>query len=290
MWLMRVPLLIAIAVAVLGLTVCSSGQIDWPRDGGQGSGSDGGTVVTGSSDATTSASDASDFEGPQIVYGESPTALYQLDPDTNAVTVIGPFVGCTQVLDLALDEDSTMYVTTPFGLYTVDTSTAHCTLVASGALYPNSLSFVPAGTVDPNFEALVGYQGATYVRIDLKTGALTPIGQITGGYSSSGDIVSVKGGGTYLTVKGPTCPTDCLFRVDPKTGDKLQDYGPTGYVDVFGLAFWAGKLYGFTNGGQLFRIDIKNGMTTTAIPIPDAGSSLEFWGAGSTTAAPLGPQ
>ena len=55
--------------------------------------------------------------------------------------------------------------------------------------YPNSLSFVPKGTVDPNVEALVGYNGGTYVRIDTVTGAVTSIGNLGSGYSSSGDIV-----------------------------------------------------------------------------------------------------
>jgi hypothetical protein len=155
-----------------------------------------------------------------------------------------------------------------------------------GSSYPNSLSFVPAGTLDPNAEALVGYQGATYVQINTTSGAITNVGGLTGGYQSSGDIVSVIGGGTFLTVNGNNCG-DCLLQVNPTTGDMIQNYGSVNHASVFGLAFWAGTVYGFDDGGQVFSIDVTNGMVTTNdIPVPNPPAGLEFWGAGSTTSAP----
>ncbi len=68
-----------------------------------------------------------------------------------------------------------MYATSDQGVYKVDRMTAVCTLLASGGAYPNSLSFVPAGTLDPSVEALVGYSGSTYVRIDTTSGAMTSV-------------------------------------------------------------------------------------------------------------------
>jgi hypothetical protein len=223
------------------------------------------------------------------VFGQSATTLYKLDPLTNVVTTVGDFQGCGTVIDIALDKNDNMYATTDGGVYTVDKTTAICTLIASGS-YPNSLSFVPAGTLDPNVEALVGYDDNQYVRIDTTTGVITNIGnQTLGDYSSSGDIVSVIGGGTYLTVNGPGCDTsDCIVEVDPVTGALVKNIGPVGYQSVFGLAFWGGSAYGFDNGGDLFQIDLTTGMST-AIPIPNAPSGLSFYGAGSTTSAPLKP-
>ena len=222
------------------------------------------------------------------VFGQSADTLYKLDPDTKAVTVVGAFDGCTQVIDIALDESSTLYATTNLALYTIDKSTAKCTQIAQG-LYPNSLSFVPKGTVDPNVEALVGYDGSDYVRIDTKTGAKTTIGSLGKNLTSSGDIVSVKGGSTYLTVKGSSC-SDCLVEVDPKTGAALKNWGSVAHKDVFGLAFWGGKVYGFDNAGELFEVTFgASGITTSPITIPSAPSNLSFWGAGSTTSAPLVP-
>lgn len=219
------------------------------------------------------------------VFAHSPSTLYKLDPISKAVTTVGNFNGCSSVIDLAIDENGNGFCTTFSGFYKLDLKTAVCTNVSSGS-YPNSLSFVPKGTLDPNAEALVGYVGSTYVRINLTTGAVTNVGALTGGYSSSGDIVSVKNGGTFLTVTGNAC-SDCLLQVDPKTGNLVQNYGTVNHSAVYGLAFWAGTLFGFSNAGELFQITANgNGITTTNIPIPSKPPNLQFWGAGSTTSAP----
>ncbi len=227
-----------------------------------------------------------------VVYAESKDTLYVLDPVTKAIKTVGAFTGCTEVIDIALDKDSNMYATTFDGLYTIDRTTAACTLVASGSNYPNSLSFVPAGTLDPMVEALVGYVGGTYVHIDTKSGAITMLGSIGQSYSSSGDIVSVKGGGTYLTVKGGpkgTC-NDCLIEVDPSTGAFLFYWGPVQHTDTFGLGFWGGAVYGFDTAGDIFEIQFHGeAIEITTIPFPDAPSGLSWFGAGSTTSAPLAP-
>jgi hypothetical protein len=222
------------------------------------------------------------------VYAHSADTLYRLDPTSDQVTVVGLFQGCTQVIDMALDQNSNAYVTTFDGFYKADLTSASCTRIASGN-YPNSLSFVPKGTVDPSAEALVGYQGSQYVRIDETTGAVTNIGVgLSNGYTSSGDIVSVAGGGTFLTVKGgPEECNDCLLQVDPTTGALIKNYGTVNHADVFGLAFWAGKAYGFDNGGEVFAIGYSGGtLVTKDIPVPNPPPGLSFWGAGSTTAAP----
>jgi hypothetical protein len=223
-----------------------------------------------------------------LIYAQSADTLYRLDANSKQVAVVGPFTGgCSSVIDIAIDSNSNGYVTTSSDLWKVDLQTAACTNIASGN-YPNSLSFVPKGTLDPNVEALVGYVGSTYIRINTTTGAVQNVGALTGGYTSSGDIVSVIGGGTFLTVKGGkgNC-NDCLLQVDPKTGDLVQSYGSVNHVDVFGLAFWAGTAYGFDNGGEVFSISVQNGtLVTTNITVPNPPPGLQFWGAGSTTAAP----
>jgi hypothetical protein len=221
-----------------------------------------------------------------VVYAQSAGTLYRLDPTSNQIAVVGTFSGgCDSVIDIAIDSNSNGYVTTSSDLWKVDLKTAACTHISSGS-YPNSLSFVPKGTLDPNAEALVGYNGSTYIHINTTTGVVTNVGGLTGGYSSSGDIVSVINGGTFLTVKGTNC-NDCLLQVDPKTGDLIQSYGSVGHADVFGLAFWAGTAYGFDNAGQMFSIGwVNNKLVTTDIPVPNPPPGLSFWGAGSTTSAP----
>jgi hypothetical protein len=218
------------------------------------------------------------------VFGHSASVLYRLDPDTKQITTVGTFSNCDgSVIDIALDKDSNLYGTTPNGLFRINKTNAACMLVKSGS-YPNSLSFIPAGTLDPNVEALVGYNGSNYIRIDPITGNVSDVGDLgPNGFSSSGDIVSVKGGGTFLTVNGDGCG-DCLVEVDPKTGSVIKEWGPLNYSAVYGIAFWAGSVYGFTDAGELFEVTFPNGvLTTTAINVTGANS---FYGAGSTTSAP----
>lgn len=225
------------------------------------------------------------------VYGHSADTLFALDPVTKAVTQIGKFSGCDAVVDIALDEMSNLYATSNTALYTVDKKSAACTQLSTGT-YPNSLSFVPKGTVDPSVEALVGYEDDQYVRIDTKTGAKTTIGSLGSGLKSSGDIVSVKGGKTYLTVKstsGKTCSTnDCLVEVDPATGTMVKNWGSIEHHNVFGLSFWGGKVYGFDDAGDLFEVTFGTSqLATSTIAMPSKPAGLSFWGAGSSTSAPL---
>lgn len=224
------------------------------------------------------------------VFGHSADTLFRLDPKTNVVTEVGKFSGCgAAIVDIALDESSTLYAVSYQVLYTVDKKSAQCTELAQGT-YPNSLSFVPKGTVDPNSEALVGYDGADYVRIDTKTGAKTKIGALGGGLVSSGDIVSVKGGKSYLTVKGTSKCTanDCLVEVDPATGALVKNWGSIEHNNVFGLSFWGGNVYGFDDAGELFEVTFgSTQLATKTITMMSKPASLSFWGAGSSTSAPL---
>jgi hypothetical protein len=132
------------------------------------------------------------------------------------------------------------------------------------------------------------------VKIDPATGAVTKIGSLGGGFQSSGDVVSARGDGkgggkTFVSVKGPSC-ADCLVEIDPVTGALTKNWGSLGHDDVFGLAFWAGEVYGFTNGGQVFLVTFgADAITTTDIPITSAPAGLGWRGAGSTTSAPIGP-
>lgn len=234
---------------------------------------------------------------PSEVWGHSSNTLYKLDPTTKSVSVIGKFSGCSDVIDLALDESSVMYAATKKALYTIDKASASCTKIADGT-YPNSLSFVPKGTLDPDTEALVGFSDDNdYIRINTSTGDVTVIkaGALGGSLKSSGDIVSVKKGGTYLTVKasgssGKCSKVDCLVKLNPATGQVLLNYGEIGHQEVFGLAYWAGKAYGFSSAGSLFEITFDGqAVKTSSISIADKPAGLSFWGAGSTTSAPIAP-
>jgi len=62
--------------------------------------------------------------------------------------------------------------------------------------------------------------------------------------------------------------------------------GQTGFPRLWGLGYWGGVAYGFSDTGQLCEIDLSTGHGTS-IPFPNPPSGLSFWGAGVTTAAPI---
>jgi hypothetical protein len=281
---------VACALALGGGCSTNGGGFNETPDAGSGSSSSGGFIT----DSGFGSSDTGQQGPPEEVFGHSGNTLFKLDPKTKAVQTVGTFAGCDDsIIDIAMNERAEIYGVTFSGLYRIDKGNAACTRIGTGS-FPNSLSFVPAGTLDPSSEALVGYEGSDYVRIDLATGRKMVVRAkaLRSPYESSGDIVSVKGGNTYLTVRGGACTNnDCLVEVDPVTGAVRVEHGVLGYAKVFGLAFWAGSVYGFTDAGELFEVKFGGGsIQTSRINIPGAPSGLAFFGAGSATSAPVIPR
>jgi hypothetical protein len=282
--LLRIFLRIGLATALVACGSAPSSNAPSKTKPGTDTGASFGSL----GDAKPSQPAAADATANGEVWSQSLETLFKVDPATKKVTVVGTFSGCGAVLDIALDANSNMFATSDGGLFRVDLATAACTKIADGT-YPNSLSFVPKGTVDPNAEALVGYQDNNdYIRIDTTTGAIATVGSLGNvAYHSSGDIVSVIGGPTYLSVQGDSCD-DCLVEVNPATGAVVKEWGSLGRPDVYGLAFWAGSVYGFDDGGDLFEVTFSGDrLTATDVPIPDKAQDLQFAGAGSTTSAPV---
>jgi hypothetical protein len=274
---------------VMLLGACAAGS----EDEGGGGPADGGSPGNGGAPGNGGNNfggfnDGGGYTPEPEVFGHSRTTLFKLNPTTKDVGIVDTFKECSNIEDIALDKDSNLYGTNDEGLYSIDKTTATCTLIAAGT-YPNSLSFVPAGTLDDNVEALVGFLDDQYVRIDTTTGAISNVGSPwNNGFVSSGDLVSVKNGPSYLTIKDENPDDmvcgDCLVQINPATGVFVKEFGSLDYDRVFGAAFWAGSVYGFTNDGELFEIVIENNeLTTNPIATPNG---LSFWGAGSTTSAP----
>jgi hypothetical protein len=316
---MRQTSLSVVVLASLFVVACSakhSSDFEDNPDAGSGAIGDGGGSsgsLTGSDGGTGTGT--SPTAGPAEVFGHSSDTLYKLDPTTNIVSTIGKFSGIDTscdanegMWDIALDKDGNMYgsvetegadcSSTGGEIVKIDKTTAATTVIGtSSTVFPNSLSFVPAGTIDPSNEVLVGYNGATYVRIDPTSGAVSTIGSLnpnsTGqDWFSSGDIVSIIGGKTYLTgtldSSGASTSNDSILEVDPVTGKALKVIGEVGFGKVWGLGFWAGTAYGFDEGGDLFSIDLTSG-ASTKISLGGSIGGVSFFGAGNTTAAPLTP-
>ena len=303
------PLLALLSVLALSVVRCSAAGGDDPT---ASAGSGGGTTSDAGIDAINpdgsgggfaDAAPEPDSAVPSVgeVYAHSDTMLYKLEPISKTVTIIGTF-DCLEssgsMWDIALDKDGDMFGSTngsSASLVHITKSTAHCEIVVHADSLPNSLAFVPAGTLEPTEEVLVGFDRSSYVRIDKLTGDVQQIGSLnpnnTGAsWESSGDIVSIIGDKTYATVKpydgGTSYGTDTIVEIDPVTGQATKVIGNTGFYGLWGLGYWGGIAYGFSEGGELCQIDLTTGAGQT-IAIPNLSSGLSFWGAGVTTAAPI---
>ncbi|MEM6993753.1 MAG: hypothetical protein AAF721_24780 [Myxococcota bacterium] len=219
-----------------------------------------------------------------VVFAHTSSVLYRLDPDSLAIEEVAPFGGCGSVVDIAVDRDNNIFASAS-GIYEVDAETAECAQIATGS-FGNNLSFVPPGVLHPEREILVTYSGTQYRSLDTETGEITDHGTIP--YSVSGDLVSIKDGPTYVSVNGPS-GLDHLLLVDPATGELIFDAGAiASETSVYGLGYWGGTIYGFSSNGNITEIAEQDDGTIIATVIEDAGVS--FWGAGSSTFAPIVPE
>jgi hypothetical protein len=248
---------------------------------------------------------------PGRVFAHTGSTLYIFEPIERKLGLIGKF-SCLpandEVLDIAIDQTGNMYGTTWYRFVKINPTDATCTIIKEKTykFYPNALSFVPQGTLDPQQDALVGYQfdnqgEATYLRrIDLQTGELSPPpsgdGQLNPSspqlpidYKCSGDFIALSSNKkAYLTVnRSKLTPdggtdTDSLAEIDPSTGKIIKIIGDTKHKDIYGFGYANGKGYGFTNTGQILEIDITNGSATVLLTL-DGGTP--WYGAGVTTDA-----
>ncbi len=246
---------------------------------------------TGDSDAGGTSDGGGGPPAAGQVYAHSSDTLYELEPISRTFETIGVMENCNVVTDIAVNAQDQIFGVAAFeegdsgvkhGLVSIDPVTAKCTLVVEG-MFANALSFVPKGVLDPDKEILVTVQGARYVSIDPDDGTITEI-KASLGYSSSGDVVSVKNGGTYWSVNNFDDGMDDLVQFDPTTGEVIKNWGTLGHDRVYGIGYWGGVVYGFSADGAMFQIRFEGDEIVTEIV---EATEIEFYGAGSSTIAPV---
>jgi hypothetical protein len=222
------------------------------------------------------------------VYAQTATTLYRVDPDTLAITKVGDFVwpsllGDTMT-DIAIDKTGMMIGVSFSSVYRVDTTNAHTTLLtASLAGEFNGLSFVPADQLgQTGDDILVGTRNSDgkVFKIDSMTGAATQVGDMGASYASSGDLVAVANFGTVQTITGSS--NDVLARLAPQTFVATPIGSDTGFGEIWGVAYWKNKIYGFTEAGAFILIDPNTGAATLV-----SNTGLSWYGAAVTTLAPV---
>ena len=95
-----------------------------------------------------------------------------------------------------------------------------------------------------------------------------------------GDMISA-----YVNALGHWCDIEVdLFRIllPPETGTCIEVGANIGFADIWGVAYWKDKIFGFTASGQFITIDPNSGVGTLV-----QGNGPAWWGAAVTTSAPV---
>jgi hypothetical protein len=246
--------------------------------------------------------DASPFDAPAradarplpdntSVYAHSATELFKVNPDTLAQTSVGIFTFAGEaenITDIAVDKGGDMVGISLQSVYAIDRETAVATQLStlSGDSGLTSLSFVPTDINDASSDEILvaaDFEGVVW-DINPDTGLRTNLGNYNASgttIGSSGDIVSIIGFGTVATVNVSGEDNDFLARINSDTWQATL-LGDTGYDKIFGIGFWAGEVYGFTDNGDFVTLNAMTGAVTNV-----RTSSISWWGAGVTTIAPI---
>ncbi len=232
------------------------------------------------------------------VYAHSGGTLYRVNAQTFAAMPIGPMagIGTQSMTDLAIDKDDHMVGITRDKLYSIDPATGAATLIKDLSLSAQgftSLSYVP-DPMNSSLDILVSAndQGDVF-KIDPMVGSATKIGSYgmkgTQKIVSSGDLIGIRGFGTFATVNVGTELNDYLAKIDPANGWKATPLPyATMHDHIFGLGFWGGKVYGFVdegatvNSGKIISIDSSTGASTDL-----SSGNVRWFGAAVATNAPI---
>lgn len=248
---------------------------------------------------------------PGVIYAHTAKSLYLFDPLARTLEKKGDF-DCVpsdgSMIDLAVNENNEVWGTTFTSFVKINTDDATCTIIKDNSKFPNSLGFVPRGTIDDNVEALVGYMpditsgsaSVNYVRVDLSTGVVSVIGEINRAsadpkFKSSGDIIAMSRNGNraFVTVNrlnpegGPG--NDFLAEVNPRTGQIENVFEEMTFNRLYGFGQWAGTGYAFSDNGDIVQINLDTGEASLFRNVTEDGGAVAWYGAGVSTKSPTKP-
>jgi hypothetical protein len=256
-------------------------------DAGHGSGSG-----SGSNNGSGSGSDNYN------VYAHSDTVLYVVDVNAKTLDTVGPFnaPGNDVITDLAVAPDNTIYVISNTAIYTASPTDGHVTMLGSLAACGSK---GVALTTTPDGKLWTGDFMGTLCQIDTAQSppAVLPPISMTSGMALSGDFVAVSNGTVFGTAYKKTDSANqgtqldnVLVKLDIATGTVSQ-IGATGYPKLFGVAFAASQVFGFTHDGtgHVVTIDPASGTGTLfgTFMDPTTHQGISFAGAGVSSLVPI---
>ncbi|EDM76123.1 hypothetical protein PPSIR1_31348 [Plesiocystis pacifica SIR-1] len=274
-----------------GETETTEGETETDTDGGETTGGIMDTDMDGVPDPDDPFPEDPDLPGtaePNVVYAHTSSRLYTMSPFDYAIAEAGQFTfdqSSGSVTDIAIDRWGVLYAVTFNDLFVCDPGSAACIYLADLPSSFNGLTMVPPGTLDPDDDTLIGIanNGNWYqITVVGQQAQLNQIGQYGGGLTSAGDVFSIEGTGTFGSVNAPGANGNVIVESNPLDGSVIDQIAETtGYSSLWGLAGWAGVIFGFNSGGEVLEIDPDQGTVTVVADTP-----YSWWGAGVFTILP----
>ncbi len=200
-------------------------------------------------------------------YVNTGDALFEIDPDTLALTRVGAFAfapgGTDAITDIAIDRDGRMFGVGFEALYQIDRATLHCARLAR---YPgrsfNTLAVLPAAVKShyegPDLLVAAEAHSATVSGLDPTTGTITILGDLGDGQVAGGDLAWLPGiGPVMITIDSHG--REGLAHLDRDTFAAHPLVGPWGFQLVRGLVVLPTGLVGVSEGGDEIAIDPVTG-------------------------------
>jgi len=247
-----------------------------------------------------------------LMYAHSREELFAISPGSLKLKVLGKLSfdkgipdNEKSVNDIAMTSDGRLFAITKTFIYEVNFKTVKATKVTQvqGA---TKLPPMVALTFEKSGKLLGSNIDGSLYRIYYKSGTGKPqgtvekLGEYGSGMGSSGDLVAIKDGSIFgVTHKGSGATKDNnkMIKVRLPGGsvnkNSLALAGcPLGHGKVWGLAYWAGTIYGFTRGdnkdAKMISIKPNGGDVTKTCTVKEIKTyPYQFWGAAVTPLAPL---
>lgn len=126
---------------------------------------------------------------------------------------------------------------------------------------------------DPGSDILYGGSDDVVVRFDLASSTFTNVARLPAGETVSGDFAFIGGRLLVTATRSFGVADDDLFAVDVRSSGTPTLIGSTGHRCIWGLAVYRDTLYGLTCDGLVLTID-----PTTAASTIVSRTSIEFDG------------
>ncbi|MEZ4268535.1 MAG: hypothetical protein R3F39_19390 [Myxococcota bacterium] len=219
------------------------------------------------------------------VYAHTEDTLFTMNVKTYFVDPVGAFdfppgfETSEQMTDIAIDRWGVLWGVSFDRLWVCHPQTAECWRMGELPDSFNGLTWVPGAAISAGSDMLIGVANdGGWFRLSVSGGLVsaTKLGSYGPNFTSSGDAFSIEGIGTFASVNETLKTDDRIVRIDPKTGGTLALVGTTpGLFELWGLAGWTERIFGFDASGAIVVIGLLDGKVT-----PVAKTEHEWWGAG----------